>query len=178
MRLVFVCSDGSAALPLLQSRGSWSHAKKPVCKVGEISDDDAMLYLVDRGVDKAMAAEAVHTITGGMFSLLDDFVDMIGANKSLPEIRRAWECKLNVHLHQHHIAVDHELFKVLTRDGRVEADEAEEIMNADLIESLVKANILAVHPDYAYTFHDRLMATYFHTRLSMQSNQQSVLLTA
>merc|ERR1711916_98932 len=69
LRVVFVSSEG-VALPLLQSSSSaWSRSLPPI-EVGEITDDQAVAYLVKRGVDEGNAQDAVKNITGGRFSML------------------------------------------------------------------------------------------------------------
>jgi KaiC/GvpD/RAD55 family RecA-like ATPase len=72
LRLVFVFSDGTA-LEQMQTRSALSRAREPVYEVGDISDEDAVKYLMGRKVPQAQAEEAVRTITGGRFELLGKY---------------------------------------------------------------------------------------------------------
>ncbi len=85
LRIVFISSDGSA-LPLLMARSAWSRAEKPPFEIGEIADEEAVDFLVKRGVPAADAEKAVKDITGGLFASLNDFLSNHKKGKSYEEI--------------------------------------------------------------------------------------------
>ena len=71
LRVVFVISETSA-FEMLESH---SHASRSrTFLVGEIEDDEAVDYLVSKGINKENATDAVARITGGRFALLNDYV--------------------------------------------------------------------------------------------------------
>lgn len=165
LRIVFVSSDGSV-LPLLMSRSSWSRAEPPY-EVGEISSKDAINYLVQNKVDEEIAKIAADTITGGNFSMLKKFIKQHVTNKmTINYIREQMDIKLNASLIDNNIPVNHKLFIELVRDGSIKQDKAIDFMNTDIINSLLKANILAVHVNGTYTFHDRYTQTFFKNALN------------
>ena len=54
---------------------SHSHASRSrTFLVGEIEDDEAVDYLVSKGINKENATDAVARITGGRFALLNDYI--------------------------------------------------------------------------------------------------------
>ena len=71
LRVVFVISETSAFEMLL----SHSHASRSeVFLVGEIDDNEAVEYLVSKGIIKKNATDAVARITGGRVALLNSHV--------------------------------------------------------------------------------------------------------
>jgi hypothetical protein len=72
MRFFFVSSD-STTLSLLRSRSS---ERASVFEVDDISDKQAVQYLVARGVSAVMASDAVSTITGGRFATLNEYLSL------------------------------------------------------------------------------------------------------
>jgi hypothetical protein len=72
MRIFFVSSD-STTLSWLRSRSS---ERVSVFVVGDISDNQAVKYLVTEGVPAGRASDAVSTITGGRFAILNEFIEL------------------------------------------------------------------------------------------------------
>ncbi|RIB30791.1 hypothetical protein C2G38_2151768 [Gigaspora rosea] len=62
--IVFIASDGLVPR-VMKSLSAWSRAKIPF-KVGNISDDEAMEFLQDSGIDKKNAEDVVKYLTGGL----------------------------------------------------------------------------------------------------------------
>jgi hypothetical protein len=86
LRVIFVSSDGRT-LPLMRASSAWSRVLKSPFEVQDIGADDAIEYLLGRGMARSVAEEAVRTITGGRFSLLID-VASAAANKPIAGIRK------------------------------------------------------------------------------------------
>ena len=59
---------------MLQSR---SGNRASVFQVNDISDDQAVQYLVSSGVPADLASDAVSTITGGRFRLLNEYLILL-----------------------------------------------------------------------------------------------------
>ncbi len=68
LRVVFVFSDG-VTLPMLQASSAYSRCAPPL-EVGDVDDDVAVQYLVDRGLTPEDAVAAVQHVAGGRFYLL------------------------------------------------------------------------------------------------------------
>jgi hypothetical protein len=117
LRLVFVFSDG-AALEQMQCRPAWSLAREPVIDVGDISDDDAVKYLVTRNVPQAQADEAVRTITGGRFELLRKYATgYVTAGNAAA--RDKLYGKLQKSLYKVEVDERHEICRLLAEHNRV-----------------------------------------------------------
>ena len=119
LRIIFVSSEG-AALPLMHLSSAWSRMLKPPYEVPDIGSEEAVAFLVRRGLDRSRAVEAVRDITGGRFSLLH-----------------------------------HPLFRELCTSKITTINAAIALLSRDKIDALLKANILAAHPDGTYTTHAR-----------------------
>jgi hypothetical protein len=159
LRIVFVSSEGHA-LPLLQSASAWSRALKPPYEVGDVEDEQAILFLVGEGVDRERAEEAVGSITGGRFSLMRDFVGE-SWSKANQTILKEMHVMLNRDLLRVGVNPTHKLFTQLVSTKSIEVDAAEQIMSKDKLDELLDKNILAVHPAGTYSFHSRAHQTYF-----------------
>jgi len=162
---VFITSDGSA-LPLLMSRSSWSRAKKPSFEVGEISDEDAIEYLKKRGMDQDLAEKVVINITGGLFVMLNDYVSNHQEGMKYDDILRVLNENTHEIIADLKVPVDHMLFQRLVANSRIGTGVARDLgISKDELELLLKKNIIAVHPNLTYTFHDRHVSRWFKERI-------------
>jgi hypothetical protein len=152
LRVVFVSSEG-AALPLMRAASAWSRALPPY-EVRDIDDAPAVAYLVGRGVESAVAEEAVRTLTGGRFSLLLRVPNAATA-ASLAALRRTLDARTNAVLKGVGLDPAHALFRALLADGRLMEDAALDLAPAEALAALLRDNVLALHPDGAYTVHAR-----------------------
>ena len=157
MTVAFVSSEGTV-LPLLTESSAFSRAHAPF-EVGDIPDADAVEYLTKRGVPRERAQVAVRTITGGRLWLLNYYV---GAHltKSDEAILREFQIDTRTIVNRQHLPTDHVLFRQLL-DGPVHKDTAVTLVGKPVLDALVKANVLAVHPDRSHTFHSRHVVTFF-----------------
>ena len=161
LRIVFISSDGSA-LPLLMARSSWSRAKKPPFEIGEIPDDRAVEYLTKKGVREDEAKVAVANLTGGLFVALNDFATSSLEGMTYEQLVEQRDRALRLRLIDSKVPIRHALFQHLAKHQSVEIDKARDLgMGKAQLEGLLKDNILAVHPNNTYTFHDRHTATWF-----------------
>eukprot|EP00981_Chlorochromonas_danica_P004702 scaffold946_cov171-Ochromonas_danica.AAC.2 len=162
LRIVFISSDGSA-LPLLQSRSAWSRAEEPL-EVGEISDEDAVEYLVSKSVPEPNAKRAVNELTGGLFMELNKYVQ-VHSMKTIEALIEDKNDAIVKVLKELQLPVSHPLFVKINQDKVVRAGKALDYdVNNEQIGHLLAANILAAHPStstYTYTFHDRHAANFF-----------------
>jgi len=157
LRVVFVSSEG-AALPLMRASSAWSRALPPY-EVPDIDDPLAVDYLVDRGVARGVAEEAVRTLAGGRFSLLIRMPSTATA-ASLAALRRTLDARTNVVLKGAGLDPAHALFRALLADGRVMEDAALDLAPAEALAALLRNNVLALHPDGAYTAHARHVESF------------------
>jgi hypothetical protein len=152
LRVVFVSSEG-AALPLMRASSAWSRALPPY-EVPDIDDALAIDYLVERGMSRAAAEEAVHTVTGGRFSLLLH-VASAAAARPVAAVRHELDIATDSALQDLGLAPTHALFRALVTVGRVAANAARAHAPASVLDALLRANIVALHADGTFTAHSR-----------------------
>lgn len=157
LRVVFVTSEG-AALPLMRASSAWSRALPPY-EVQDIDDALAVEYLVDQGVARPTAEDVVRTVTGGRFELLLR-VASASAAAPLAALRRALDARSNAVLKRSGLGPSHAFFRALVASGRVMEDAALDLLPAEALAALLAANVLAVHPDGAYTVHARHVESF------------------
>jgi hypothetical protein len=171
LRIVFVSSDGTA-LPFLMSKSAWSRASAPF-EIGEISDEDAVQYLVERNVPKDIAEKAVHSFTGGLFRFLNDFVSRYSEGQSLDEIIDVENRALGEKLLDLALKKDNAVFTGLLTHKFIGRNEARESLQKSVIDALVANNILAAHPNNTLTFHHRHVAAWFAENSEMKRGEQN-----
>ena len=157
LNVVFVSSD-KTALAHMKGRSSWSRASTSL-EVGDIPDDAATTFLEHRfELDRARAAELVHDVTGGRFSLL---LDPSVAVKSVAAIRHEKYNETGTQLLRVGLEPSHAFFQALVKNTSVDAYAAFKLLGGDAkIEALLAANIIAAHVDGTYTAHSRYVATF------------------
>jgi hypothetical protein len=161
MRVVFIFCDGDA-LPLLLSSSAVSRCDQ-VYEVGDVSDADAIKFVVSRyGKDKLRAKELVETITGGRFTLMQDYGKSI---KPLDAIRDVLDNETGVGMLHANVSPTHPLFKALVSKP-VETKLAHEILPEAQVAELLRLNILAVHQDGTYTFNNHHVEAYVKKELA------------
>lgn len=84
--VVLVCSEPQA-LHILHSRDAWSHAYQPG-EIKNITQEQAIEYLVSRHIAKADARELVQ-VTDGIFQRLEKSVIMMGRGMSVDQAKEA-----------------------------------------------------------------------------------------
>ena len=163
MRVVFIFSDGDA-LPLLLSSSAESRCDTDqVYEVGDISDADAVKFVVSRyGKKEQLAKELVETITGGRFTLLQNYGK---STKPLDAIREVLDNKTGVGMLRANVSPTHPLFKALVSKP-VKTKLAHEILPEEQVVALLRLNILAVHPDGTYTFNNHHVEAYVKKALA------------
>ena len=173
LRVVFVSSDGSA-LPLLMSRSAWSRAEKPAFEIGEISDDEAVVFLVKAGVAEDEARLAVANVTGGLFALLNNYISAHKAGKNYDEIVETLDTKTSKALMDLDLSPTHPFFQYLASNQSIKTDNALAKSGVQ-VEMLLKRNILSAHPNETYTFHDRHVAVWFKNQIVGISDDEAVV---
>jgi hypothetical protein len=110
----------------------------------------------------------VDRITGGRFALLTDYIndeetiklpDAAVVEAKVGELERM-HVKDKLEVLQ--LAHDHAFFKALVATKRITSDERRTCkLGQPALDALLKANIIAAHPDGSYTFHSRFVERYF-----------------
>ena len=158
LRIVFIFSDGDA-LPLLLSSSAESRCDKDqIYELGDISDGDAVKFVISRyGKGEEQAKELVETITGGRFTLLQDYGKTA---KPLHAIRRVLDNKTGDDLHDAGVAPAHPFFKALLASAPMDTKAAHELLPKASAQTLLRLNILAAHPNGTYTFNTHHVEAY------------------
>ena len=138
--------------------------KNQIYEVGDISDADAIKFAVSRyGKDELRAKELVETITGGRFTLLQDYGKTA---KPLDAIRAVLDNKTGDDLHDASVAPTHPLFKALLASKSFDTKKAHELLPKASAQALLRLNILAVHPNGTYTFNKHHVEAYVKKALA------------
>ena len=156
LRVVFVISETSA-FEMLQSH---SHASRSeVFVVGEIEDNDAVEYLVSKGINKKNAIDAVARITGGRFALLNSYVSAhqrgVTNDQVLTNYKRATKSTLK------HISVNvtDDVFRAVSTGSLFEDDDS---VSVEKLAQLTRENILTLNPSTRLVaFNSRHIQTFF-----------------
>jgi len=156
LRVVFVISETSA-FEMLQSHSHASRSK--MFLVGEIKDDEAVDYLVSKGINKENATDAVARITGGRFALLNSYAsahqDGMTNDQVLVNYKRATKITLK------HISVNvtDDVFRAVSTGSLFEDDDS---VSVEQLAQLTRENILTVNPcTRLVAFNSRYVQTFF-----------------
>lgn len=124
-------------------------------EVGEISDEEAVEYLVSKSVPKPNAKRAVEELTGGLFAELNKYVRLHNT-ETIEDLIVVKDRVIRKELEKMDLPVNYRLFMKIHKDKMIGTDEALCLgLKQEKIDLLLAANILAAHPNETYTFHDR-----------------------
>lgn len=165
LRVVFVSSEG-IVLPLMRASSSWSRALPPY-EVRDVDDAQAVGYLINRGMARPVAEEAVRTITGGRFALLLR-VASAAAMKPLADIRKELDVSTDCAIMDLKLLPTHALFRALVTEEVVASNSARAHLPVATLDALLGKNVIALHPDGAYTVHARHVASFLRRKFSNQ----------
>ncbi|CAJ0914601.1 233_t:CDS:2, partial [Entrophospora sp. SA101] len=84
---VFVSSEGSVPRRM-ESRSSWSRAKKPVMEIGDLSEKESMDYLVNKRKISSSEANKIYELVGGRIVELKTVADDFLAGQSFKVIKQ------------------------------------------------------------------------------------------
>ena len=156
LRVVFVISETSA-FEMLESHSHASRSEAFV--VDEIEDNEAVEYLVSKGINKKNATDAVAKIAGGRFALLNSYVSAhqrgVTNDQVLANYKRATKSTLK------HISVNvtDDVFRAVSTGSLFEDDDS---VSVEKLAQLTRENILTVHPSTRLvTFNSRHIQTFF-----------------
>jgi len=128
----------------------------------DISDADAVKYLVAKGVRVDDAQQAVANLTGGEVGALDSFAKTRQGGSSYSQILADKDEELRNKMTAASVSTSHALFRELLRDLSVPLDRPNDLgMPRTIVDRLLAENILSLHPNSTYTFHDRHAASWF-----------------
>ena len=158
LRVVFVISETSA-FEMLQSH---SHASRSrTFLVGEIEDDEAVDYLVSKGINKENATDAVARITGGRFALLNDYIGDHQDGLTNDQVLANYHAATDSALVRMEIEIADELFSVVSTES-LKVGRAERMIGPDKLAQLTRENILTVNPSTRLVaFNSRHVQTFF-----------------
>jgi len=162
LRTVFVTSEGTT-LPLMM--GSSSIERGKVIEISDLTDQEALGYLLNRKVPEDRAKDAVANITGGRLIRLSNYAESYTSFPTNADYRKVFDERTGGSLKDLKIKEDHELFKKLLKDRAVGETAAKNLVDAKMIKDLLEANILAQHPNGTYTFHSRVVETYLRSQI-------------
>ena len=148
----------------MRASSSWSRALLPY-EVQDIDDAQAADYLINRGMARPVAEEAVRTITGGRFALLLH-VASAAAMKPIADMRKELDVATDSTLKRLGILPTHALFRALIAAGRVPSNSALDLLPEATLDALLGKNIIALHPDGAYTVHARHVESFLRQNMS------------
>ena len=115
-------------------------------------------YLVGLGVEFKRAETLVTEVTGGRFTLLQDYGK---SGESIEAIVKILHGKSASALCKARVESTCPLFLALVAKKSVPDAVAIKLMEPEKISALLVHNILAAHPDGTYTFHSRHVEMYF-----------------
>jgi hypothetical protein len=139
---------------------------QPLYEVADISDDLAVQYLQDGGVERARASDAVRTITGGRFALLLGFAGA-SASKSNEAILHELDGKICTALLDVDLPATHALFSQLSVSSEVDQHVAQSLVGKDKVNQLLSSNVLAARANGTLAFHARHVETFFADALGL-----------
>jgi hypothetical protein len=156
MRVFFVSSDSSTLL-MLRSR---SGKRASVFQVHDISDDRAVEYLVSSGVPPDLASDAVSTITGGRFTLLNEYLHLRNY-MSNEEILSQKFRRISSDLVKLNVDCSNKVFDLMAR-GQTVASSMFRVhgISQDVLQKLVASNIL-LNLDEGIYFESRSVQHFF-----------------
>ncbi|KJE96593.1 hypothetical protein CAOG_09013 [Capsaspora owczarzaki ATCC 30864] len=160
LNVVLVTSDGST-LPELKASSAMTRAR--IVEVGDLTDQQAVTYLVRRDIHEDLAKRAVAEIAGGRLILLNNLADDL-LFKSVDEIFEEFRVDTADSLQDvidysemhNATSVVHKTLCELTH-GALHIDIVHRALGKDLTKKLLATNIniLAYHPNDTYTLHSR-----------------------
>ncbi|RIB18133.1 hypothetical protein C2G38_2037153 [Gigaspora rosea] len=159
--IIFIASEGLVP-QMMKSRSAWSRAMIPF-EVGDISDEDAVKFLQNSGVDQKNAEVSVKYLAGGRFTLLTELraLNQVNSKNLFEEFKKRLFSQIKMNLRMVEIPKNHEFFIKLIEVGRIDIEQAETIIPISMIHKLVEINILKEHQDDTVSFHSRCVETYF-----------------
>jgi len=160
LRVVFVTSE-SATLPIIMASSYFKRAT--VKEVNDLSDADGLEYLLKRGVPRDRTEDAVKNITGGRLIDLVKYADNYAKYPSNAAYRRVMDTGTSEDIKKGGLKKDDKFFQFLVRHGAIERDVALDYLTERRLDHLLERNILANHEDKTYTFHSRVVETFFRS---------------
>ncbi len=101
-----------------------------------------------------MATEAVASVTGGRFVLLQD-VAQANAVGSIKAIEKEYAIMTAATIKLSALAPSHAFFRELLSSKSVDIARAYVLLSKDKVDALLRANIISLHSDCAFIFHSR-----------------------
>ncbi|KJE91719.1 hypothetical protein CAOG_02814 [Capsaspora owczarzaki ATCC 30864] len=161
LNVVLVTCDGSN-LPELKASSAMTRAR--IVEVSDITDEQAVDFLLHRGVNEDSAKRAVAEIAGGRFVLLNRVTKQLGRGQQVNQIFEEFRVdtadslqRLIDDLALYNATSDvHKTLCDLTH-GALHIDIVHCALGKDLTKKLLATNIniLAYHPNDTYTLHSR-----------------------
>ena len=169
LRVVFVSSDGTA-VDFLQSRSAISRAEAPLVIPG-IPNDQAVKYLMDKGLKSNQAKSAVHEVTGGSFVKMNDYVCEVNKGQTHEEIVRSEQELIQFELKDLGLDVKLKLFEQLVKQGALPGSVVHDLLvegkvpekASEVISCLVDKNIISRVGKSDYQFNNQAVRFFFES---------------
>ena len=160
LRMVFVSYEGST-INLLMDDPTKEHAQ--VLEVGDLSDEQAVEYLLRRGVPKDRAQDAVTNILGGRILRLGLYCCAYQESKGNKGYREMFDNETSSRLVDAGLPKDHKFFQHL-KHGTISRTEAKDLLIDRQLNYLLKWWVLFADLNGTYRFNSRVVETYFRNK--------------
>ncbi len=158
VHVVFVTGEGVALQRFMKSA---EFSRATVFEVVDVSDDQALSFLVVKNISKETALLAVESYTGGNFQKINEFLSK-STSTTLDEIIRQDHVDLQLVLSSLGLKCDHPMFHLLLQNKSLKISTMDWLnISADTLMALVSANILSRDIDMNYRFHHRSVESFF-----------------
>ncbi|RHZ50104.1 hypothetical protein Glove_505g60 [Diversispora epigaea] len=149
---VFVTNEGSVPR-IMESRSSWSRAKKPV-EIGDFSEEESIEYLTKKRKINEVEAKKLYELVGGRIVELKDVADDFLSGQSfeggiikmskLTEVKKKFDSAKLLRNQSNH-EVGKCLIRVLLDSKEIDTDVFREYFK-DKYGEVLEANVFAYHP--------------------------------
>lgn len=175
LRVIFVSEAGSLLPILMEDTKSYLWKRAKCIEIGEISDTEAISYLVKNGIEQEKAHKIVENITGGLIISLRSYVFERTCSHTTMTFEQILEQADN-HLQCLLLSLGsgdkvkrnqmNSIFQNIVENGYIYTRHAREIMPIELLKKLLEQEILTIHSDDKYTFHNRHVAGWFRRNIN------------
>ncbi|CAH1768579.1 14851_t:CDS:2, partial [Entrophospora sp. SA101] len=165
---VFVSSEGSVPRRM-ESRSSWSRAKKPVMEIGDLSEKESMDYLVNKRKISSSEANKIYELVGGRIVELKTVADDFLAGQSLKvikqqilrEVEKKFQSAQLLRKQSHHEVGKH-IISALLDSKELSFTAFMEFFNKyEDANEVLETNVFAYHPEKnAVTFQSQSVEYY------------------
>ncbi|RHZ79659.1 hypothetical protein Glove_142g57 [Diversispora epigaea] len=164
---VLVCSGGNVPRRM-ESRSSWSRAKKPVIEIGDLNKEESMYYLINERKINFVDAKRLYDLVGGRIMELKNVADDFLAGQTFEVIKQQVFGTIYDNFEMAEMnpsQSNHEAAKIIIRtllnsNDMLHISMLRELTNVEP-NKLLEGNVFAYHPEHkAVTFISRSVESY------------------